>query len=317
MTAPRRILITGATGFTGRHLSRLALAQGTEVFGFARRAAFLPGVVGATGDVTDGATLGRWIRHCAPDWIFHLAAAVRGTPPFTEEEFERINVQGTATLLEQVRVHAPAAQVLVLSSSAIYAPPPEPDRPLDENASIAPLNAYGRSKAAQDRVAADFSRETGLHVVRARPFNQCGPGEPAALVCGSLARQLARIEAGFDEPLVRVVTLGARRDFCDVRDVTAGCWALLERGAAGEAYNVCSGVALSVGEIIDLLRDCTRRRGFAVVEASADPPEGVLRCQVGDASRLRTATDWAPRIPVARSLADLLAESRAQLRPAS
>jgi GDP-4-dehydro-6-deoxy-D-mannose reductase len=312
MTAPRRVLITGASGFTGRHLSRLALAQGSVVFGWARRADFPAGVAGATGDITDGAALGAWIARCQPDWIFHLAAAVHGSTP-DERDFQRVNVDGTATLLEQTCRHAPAARVLVVTSSSIYAPPAEPEQPLDEAAPIAPLSAYGRSKAAQDQLAAECARTRGLHVVRARPFNQCGPGEPAGLVCGALARQLARIEAGLAPPVLRPVTLRPRRDFCDVRDVAAACWTLLAQAAPGAAANVCSGAAPSIAMMLDHLLAHATVRDLPIIETTPVLPAGALRCQIGDATRLR-ACGWAPQIPLAQSLGELLADWRGRIR---
>jgi GDP-4-dehydro-6-deoxy-D-mannose reductase len=150
--------------------------------------------------------------------------------------------------------------------------------------------------------------------VLARTFNHTGPGRGAAFAESSFARQIAQIEAGRAPPVLMVGNLEAVRDFTDVRDVVRAYGALLEKGAAGAAYNVCCGRGRSMREMLEMLLAGSRTR----VEVKVDP--GRLRpsdvpVQVGDPSKLRTATGWEPRIPLDRTLADLLDDWRRRTRP--
>jgi GDP-4-dehydro-6-deoxy-D-mannose reductase len=234
MNASRRILITGATGCAGTHLSELALTHSTEVFGLAHSGAFTAGVSGQQIDLTDRAATEEYLRACQPDWVFHLAAIIPGAavPP---ERYIAVNVTGTYYLLDALRRIVPQARILIASSSAVYGRPVHTNQAIREDAPMQPQSLYATTKAAQDLLATQFFAEHGLHTVRGRTFNQTGPREPANLVCATIARQMARIEAGLQEPVVHTVTLLPRRDFADVRDVVAGYWAALEHGTAGEA----------------------------------------------------------------------------------
>ncbi len=317
MKRPERILITGATGCAGRHLSRLALASGARVFGFARRDAFAPGVAGIVGSIADPDAVAACLAESRPDWIFHLAALVHGAGDHKPEELNRVNVDGTRHLLSAALRLAPAARILVAGSSGIYGRVENPAVPIDERAPLRPGSPYARSKAEQDRLSADFAEKHGLQLVRVRLFNQTGPGEPAGLVCASLARQVARIETGAAEPVLRVLHLGTSRDFCDVRDVVAGYWAALERGEPGRAYNLCSGRARTIGEIVRLLLARTLTPGIAVVETHPEPSADAILHQVGDSGLLRRHTGWTPRISLEQSLGDLLDEWREKTRTPS
>src|SRR5262249_56608612 len=138
------------------------------------------------------------------------------------------------------------ARLVAVSSGAVYGAVAPRELPIDEDAPLRPLTVYGASKAAADLAAAQWPRAYGLDVVRARPFSHTGPGQDAAYVCSALARQLAAIEAGRQDAVLRVGNVDPVRDFSDVRDVAAGYVALLERGRTGEAYNLCAGEGISV-----------------------------------------------------------------------
>ncbi|MFI5182465.1 MAG: GDP-mannose 4,6-dehydratase [Thermoanaerobaculia bacterium] len=314
MKTPDRVLITGATGCAGSHLSELALARGCRVFGIARRGPFVPGVKGRLGDVSRREEVADWLARCRPDRVFHLAALVHGSGAHSPEDLLRVNVGGTHVLLEAVRETVPEARVLVAVSSGIYGESLETGRPIVESAPFEPRSLYAVTKAAQDLMAAQFFRAYGLHTVRARTFNQTGPREPKGLVCATVARQVARIEAGLQLPVLRVIELRSRRDFCDVRDVVAGYWAALESGAAGEAYNICSGKSHGIREVVDLLLAMARVPAVTVEEARPSPDPGAVHDQTGDFSRLNARAGWAPVIPFEASLRDLLDEWRLKVR---
>jgi GDP-4-dehydro-6-deoxy-D-mannose reductase len=314
--ARRRILITGATGCAGTHLSELALAQHAEVFGLAHTGSFVPGVAGQLIDLTDRAAVDEYVQATRPDRVFHLAAIIPGAavPP---ERYIAVNVTGTYYLLDVLRRFAPEARVLVASSSGVYGRPHDMVRPIAEDAPLQPQSLYATTKATQDLLAAQFFVEHGLHTVRGRTFNQTGPREPANLVCATIARQVARIEVGLQEPVVRTITLQPRRDFTDVRDVVAGYWAALEHGAPGEAYNVCSGQSTSIRRVAEILIGLSTLRDLQIVESDPIPgPRAVLE-QVGDAARLRACSGWQPRITLKQSLSDLLDEWRLCVRRGS
>jgi GDP-4-dehydro-6-deoxy-D-mannose reductase len=208
----------------------------------------------------------------------------------------------TANLLEAVRREAPAAVVVAIASSEIYGPPER--LPVDEDAPLKPQNPYAVSKAACDLLAARYAEMFGLHLVRMRPFNHAGPGQADEYVLGTLTRQVAAAEAaGASEVELRTGNPDPTRDFTDVRDVVRAYVAAssLEPGV----YNVASGRAVSVRELIELVRAATplpvRHEIDPARVRAVDVPE--VR---GSAERLREATGWRPEIPLERTVADAL-----------
>ena len=314
--AHRRILITGATGCAGTHLSELALAHQAEVFGLAHSGMFTPGVSGQQIDLTDRAAVEACVQASQPDWVFHLAAIIPGVevPP---ERYITVNVTGTYYLLDALRRFVPQARILIASSSAVYGRPVQAGQAIQEVAPMQPQSLYATTKAAQDLLAMQFFTEHDLHTVRGRTFNQTGPREPANLVCATIARQVARIEAGLQAPIVQTVTLLPRRDFTDVRDVVAGYWAALEHGAGGEAYNICSGHSTAIREVAEILLGLSTVRRIEIVESSPMPGPRAILDQVGDGSKLRACSGWQPRVALEQSLRDLLDEWRARVRSES
>ncbi|MBI2080707.1 MAG: GDP-mannose 4,6-dehydratase, partial [candidate division NC10 bacterium] len=220
------------------------------------------------------------------------------------------NAGGTVSLLEAAAAAAPGARVLVIGSAEAYGEVEEDDLPLTEDRPLRPLTPYGLSKAAAEKVALFYARSRGLPVLVARAFNHTGPGQEPTFVCSDFARQIARIEAGLTGAVLRVGDLTARRDFSDVRDVVRAYDLLLEKGTPGETYNVCSGRAWSIGEILEILR------GLAgtPIAVEADPTRGRsedVPVLVGSFAKLEAATGWRPAIPLPRTLKDLLDSWRA------
>jgi GDP-4-dehydro-6-deoxy-D-mannose reductase len=196
--------------------------------------------------------------------------------------------------------------VVVISSSAVYGHVPPEALPIAETSPLQPTTLYGVAKAAVELVALRFHATHGLHVVRVRPFNLVGPGEPPAMLTSTLAAQVARIAAGEAPAVVRMRHRATARDYVDVRDAVRAYWLLLEKGAPGEVYNVCSGRAVDIGHLVE------RLLALAGVEARIEdtapvPSPGDILAQSGDGSKLTAATGWLPAISLDRSLADLLA----------
>jgi GDP-4-dehydro-6-deoxy-D-mannose reductase len=305
-----RILITGASGFAGRHLARHCADRGAEVVGLGSRPASeaeLPAEVASyvQADLRDAAPTRAAVKQASPEWVFHLAAAASVARSWQEPaETVGINVLSTVNLLEAVRLSAPAARVLMVGSGEQYG---EPARlPMDEQHPQRPRNPYALSKAATDLAAGFYADTHGLHVVRARAFNHAGPGQAGLYVSASFARQIAEAEARDPGGTIEVVTgnLETRRDFTDVRDVVRAYWMLLE-AAAPDAYNVCRGESVRTADILATLAQEAR----VEVEQRTDPQlvrEGEVMEIRGSHDKLTEATGWMPEISLEQTLRDTL-----------
>jgi len=309
---PGRVLITGIAGCAGSHLAELARARGADVCGIDTRVPAAAGYDVQVGDVRSSAFVAEAIKTLQPDWIFHLAALIPGPAAVAAEDFISINVTGTFNVLDAVWRLAPNARVLVASSSAVYGRPEDSTKPIDEAAPLKPQSIYAVTKSAQDLLAAQYAMTHGLHVMAARTFNQTGPREPDGLVCATIAAQIARIEAGLQEPVVRTITLAPSRDFIDVRDVVSGYWAVLDRGTPGQAYNICSGRADTIRRVADILSGLSRVP-VEVVESGPQPGPSAILGQIGSSRRLHQCSGWQPSIPLEASLAALLDDRRARV----
>jgi len=243
------------------------------------------------------------ISEAEPDEVFHLAAFASVARSWEHPRRAVVpNLEMTLNVLEAVRLDAPAARVLDASSGEIYG---RPERlPVDEVAQLRPQNPYATSKAACDLLAAQYSNGYGLHVVVTRAFNHAGPGQGEDWVLGTLSRQVAVAEARGDaEVVLRTGNPESRRDFTDVRDVVRAYTAALS--AVPGAYNVCSGVSVSVRELVELVGEAAR----LPVRHEIDP-ERVRAHDVpevrGASERLRAATAWTPEIPLVQTVADAI-----------
>jgi GDP-4-dehydro-6-deoxy-D-mannose reductase len=316
MSKKIRVLITGATGFVGGHLIRALEEEGPlafEIFGTA-----YPDVPPASGnklfflDLRSEKDVIKLVGEVRPDWIFHLAAVsnVRRSWQLRGETIET-NVLGTHNLLEAIRQRAPAARVLFISSSDIYGLGPAPAEGLKEEAPVQVLDPYAYSKAAGEMLCGFYEKIENIDIVTARPFPHTGPGQAEDFVCSDWARQVAQIETGKIPPIIKVGNLDVRRDFCDVRDIVKAYILLLRKGRRGEPYNICSGKAIALREILD----------FLVKQAAVSSPISIevdparfrkidLPFQMGSNQKISNETGWSPRIPIDHTLRDLLANWR-------
>jgi GDP-4-dehydro-6-deoxy-D-mannose reductase len=306
-----RVLITGVAGFVGGHMVDLLRAEvpGAVVLGLDKqpgpRARSLNIEVVRT-DLENAAAVRESFARLRPDRVVHLAA--QSSPQRSWDDPERTlrtNVLGMLSLLEAARSLSPPPRILAIGSTDEYGLVRPDDVPLREDAPLRPASPYASSKVAQGYLALQYALSPGLPVMRTRTFHHTGPRRGEQFAESSFARQLAEIEAGRRPPRLEVGNLDAVRDFTDVRDVVRAYWALLERGTPGEVYNVCSGRGVRLSELLDGLIAISGQR----VEVRVDPTR--LRpadapVLVGDPSRLRAATGWEPRIPLERTLRDLL-----------
>lgn len=313
-------LVTGADGFVGQHLVAELLGRGERVIG-----AVQGGEPKLTTLSEAEAARVRWVtleleqegsargvaRSCEADRIFHLAGLSSPADSLADPVSPmRVNAMGSLYLLDELATkrrgsgHDPV--ILISGSGHVYGAAAARFQPLSEEHPLEPLNPYGVSKVAQEMFGTQFHRSHGLSVVVTRSFNHTGPGQRSTFVAPQLAAQVQSIREAGGAGTVKVGDPSVRRDFTDVRDVVEAYIALTESGEPGGVYNVCSGHAYAVGELLDML---ARAAGVEVtVETEAgrarpfDAPE-----VVGSYARLAEATGWAPEIPIERSLSDLLA----------
>lgn len=306
-----RVLVTGIAGFAGPHLAEALAAAGHEVHGLALAAAGVPHAAAVhVADLLDQDAVERVVQAVRPEAVAHLAAL--SFVPAGEADPRhavRVNVEGTVGLLRALERATPAARLLLVSSSDAYGYVAAEDLPVRETVPLRPVSVYGATKAAAETMALQWARRHGRDVVVARPFNHAGPGQSPDFVVSAFGRQLARIETGAAEPVMRVGDLAPVRDVSDVRDVARGYCALLERGASGEAYNLCSGRGVAIREILEALVAVS---GVSVrIETDPARMRRVdLPRLVGSHARATEATGWRPTIPLATTLADVLADWR-------
>jgi GDP-4-dehydro-6-deoxy-D-mannose reductase len=263
-------------------------------------------------DLLDADAARALVARAAPEVVYHLAALAHVGRSWRDPRRTLADNQAmTLNLLEAVRGEAPEAVVVAVSSGEVYGPPAA--LPVDESARLRPQNPYAVSKAAGDLLAGFYADAHGLRVVRPRPFNHAGPGQPPIYALASFARQVAGgLEAG-DDP-IRVVTGNpdARRDFTDVRDVVRAYRMLAAAGAPAVA-NVCSGRSWSARELVAGLAQAAGAEIEHVVDPALVRAHEVMEIR-GSAARLQADTGWQPAIPLETTLADTVAWWREEIR---
>lgn len=310
-----RPLITGATGFAGGHLVERLAAGGSQVLAWAHRGGAAPSggaaaVTWSAVDLLDRQALRDALSASRPSVIYHCAGQADVHDAWrAPARALRVNALGTHYLLEAARDAELTCRVLVTGSAMVYRPGEEA---LTEDSPIAPAGPYGVSKLAQEMTAA----AAALPVVLVRPFNHAGPRQSPAYATSAFAQQIAEIEAGRLEPVLHVGNLEARRDITDVRDTVRAYEALAERGTPRTPYNVCSGRAHTMRELLDILLSLSRVRVRVEVDASRLRPSDnpVI---LGSHARLTRDTGWRPEIPIEQTLADLLDHWRTRVARAS
>ncbi len=291
-----RVFVTGARGFVGGHLVPRLLDEGFEVT-----------ATDLDLDVTDHTAVEGRLKLARPEAIIHLAAqssvAASAVDP---ESTHSINYGGARSVLEGALRCGSQPRVLLIGSADQYGHSSPDSPPLSEDSPLAPASAYARSKAEAEALGTSFV-EQGLEVVRVRAFGHTGPGQSDTFVLSNFARQTAEIEAGQREPVLRVGNLASVRDFLDIDDVVEAYVRLLDPDVAVDIYNVASGVGTPLRDLLDTLLGLANQRPLIECDPERVRPADFL---VGDASRLRAATGWAPRVPIERMLERLLEDWR-------
>jgi GDP-4-dehydro-6-deoxy-D-mannose reductase len=297
-------LVTGAHGFAGRHLVERLVAKGHEIAG--------PGSDEL--DLRDAARTRAFVADAAPASVFHLAALASVGKSWEEPHRALLeNQEMTLNLLEAVRASAPGARVLLAGSGEIYGSPDE--LPVSEDAPLRPQSPYAVAKAAADHLGALYAEAWDMHVVRARAFNHAGPGQSGDYVVGTITRQIAAAEAAGERELVLLTgNAESGRDFTDVRDVVAAYMLAIEAPAG--AYNVASGRAVTVRELVEVARTQTEIEIRHEVDPARVRAHDTREVR-GSAVKLREATGWQPQLTLEQTLADAIAWWRDELAQAA
>ena len=310
-----RVLITGATGFVGSHLIEFLMKEiDAEIYGTRRRRSDMNLVKHVSNNIqwiemelTDAHNVLSALKEVKPSHIYHLAAqSFVPTSWKAPQETFMTNAIGTVNLLEAVKVLEMDAKIQIAGSSEEYGYVKPEELPITETNPLRPLSPYGVSKVTADLFGRQHHRSFGTHVVITRAFNHTGPRRGDMFAESNFGRQIVEIEKGLRPPEIQVGNLEAKRDYTDVRDVVRAYWLALEKGKSGEVYNICSGNAIRIQELLNMLLALTKIKNIQVKQDSERMrPSDVLVLQ-GDCSKFRKETGWTPKIPLEKTLQDLL-----------
>ena len=310
----RRVLVTGVTGFAGSHLVDYMVERGdAEIWGIQRWRSRTENIEHLRGsmklvecDLRDAESTRDTIEQIKPEWIFHLAAqSFVPTSWKAPTESLTTNVLGQLHLFEACRRLGLKPRIQVACSSEEYGMVYEDELPIKESNPLRPLSPYAVSKVAQDMLAYQYYMSYGTDVVITRGFNHEGPRRGPVFVASDFAKQIADIERGLKTPVIHVGNLEARRDFTDVRDMVRAYWLALEKCPGGEVYNICSGKAWRIKDVLDLLLGMTKVK----IEVREDPARlrpSDVPVLLGDHSKFTERTGWKPSIPFEQTLKDML-----------
>ena len=309
------ILITGGTGFVGKHLVQLLLKQSgisIAVLSSGRNFAADSQVHHYQADLRNGDHVAGIVREVNPTHVYHLAAvsaidASWSDPKLTYE----INFWGARNVFEAAVKLPSAARILNVSTSQVYGR--SRDR-LTESSPVAPESPYAASKAMSEFLRIEFGSFSSGGVVTARPFNHSGPGQSPNFVLAAMAKQFAEMSLGLSPPKLSVGNVAVKRDFTDVRDVVVAYALLMEKGRVGDIYNVCSGSTVSLSDVIKMFEAASNIRVDVVSSPNKiRPGEADEIC--GDPRKITSDTGWSPKISLQKTIVDLLDYWRSLLGP--
>jgi GDP-4-dehydro-6-deoxy-D-mannose reductase len=315
-----RVLITGITGFAGSHLADHCLTvPGADVHGLIRWRSRTENIEHLNGKITlhecdlrDAGSTRDVIEHVRPQFIFHLAAqSFVPTSWRAPSESLTTNVLGQLHIFEAVRKIQHECRIQLACSSEEYGMVYSHEFPIKEENPLRPMSPYGVSKVGQDMLGYQYFMSYKTDVVRTRAFNHTGPRRPPVFVCSDFAKQIVDVERGLRKPVMYVGNLEAVRDFSDVRDVVRAYWLSLDKGKPGEVYNICSGKAWKIRDILDVLLGMTSAKIEIRTDETRLRPSDVP-VLLGDCSRFKRDTGWQLEIPFEQTLRDIMAYWRAR-----
>jgi len=314
-----RVFVTGIDGFVGSHMAELLHSVGgVDVYVTIITPEAGPNLKGVKGklrlrqaDILNAGRIEELFHDIRPERVIHLAGqAFVPTSVLDPVGTIQTNIAGSMSILEAARKlqerEAQEIKVLIISSSEVYGKVAPEHLPITEDLRLNPGNPYAASKASIDLISQAYRKTYGLHVTVARPFNHVGPRQAPSFVCSEFGRRFAEFAAGATSPVLRPGNLEARRDFTDVRDVVRAYWCMLEQTSDYPVFNVCSGTAVSIREIISLFEEITGITDDVAVEQTKVRPYDVP-VLLGSAERLREVTGWAPTFTLRETLKDVFA----------
>ena len=316
----RRVLITGVTGFAGSHLVDFLLSRGDcDIYGIQRWRSrtenvehFLDKITMLECELRDATSTRDTLEKVKPDWIFHLAAQSFVPTSWTAPtESLTTNVLAQLNLFEAVRHAGIKCRIQLACSSEEYGMVYPDEVPIRETNPLRPLSPYAVSKVAQDMLGYQYWMSHQVDSVRTRGFNHEGPRRGPVFVASDFAKQVADIEKGRKAPVLHVGNLEAQRDFTDVRDMVKAYVLALEKCEPGEVYNICSGKAWRIQEVLDRLLAMSKVK----IEVREDPARlrpSDVPILLGDYSKFHAVTGWKPTIPFEQTLTDMLEYWRAR-----
>lgn len=309
----KKALITGITGFAGSYMAEFLLNKGFEVCGICRWRSNRANIAHLNNklklieaDLLDAHSLESLMFEIRPDFIFHLAAqsfvpASWTSPAVTLET----NIVGSANLFESVRRAQINPVIQIACSSEEYGLVNPKEIPLKETNPLRPLSPYAVSKVAMDYLGYQYFKSYGTKIVRTRGFNHTGPRRGDVFAESSFAKQIAEIEKGKREPVIYVGNLETQRDYTDVRDMVKGYFLAVTKGEPGEVYNICSGKAWRISEVLDYLLAISKVKVTLKQDPARMRPSDVP-ILLGNNTKFRRQTGWKPEIPLKQTFSDLL-----------
>jgi GDP-4-dehydro-6-deoxy-D-mannose reductase len=316
-----RVLLSGIAGFAGSHLAEtLLLDSTTSIVGIHHPAHPLQHVIENSRfaihylDILNPIQLADLVQEALPDVVYHLAGMAHVHESWSNRRATiETNFLGTFHLLEACRSLEKFPKILLIGSGECYGIIPQNEQPISEERPMVPSSPYAVSKIAQEILGAEYANAEKFPVYLSRPFNHTGPRQKETFVCSAFAMQIAMAELGMSEPEIKVGNLTARRDFSDVRDVVAGYISIVKDGRPGEPYNVCSGAAISIQEILDILLSHASKEFRVIVDRERFRPVD-MPLLLGNAEKLKTETGWQSKFSIHQTLLDLLNYWRTKLK---
>lgn len=316
MSSQKRVLITGVTGFAGSHLADYLLNNTKyHVFGLKRVNSrlrninhILARVTLIDGDLIDQTSLTNALKISKPDYIYHLGALSWVKPSWEmPAAYMQVNATGTINLFEAMRQIGCKARILVSCTPEVYGDVPKELLPITEETRLAPVNLYAASKAAQEAACQAYQASYNFEVIRTRAFNHIGPRRDVNGAIASFANQIAKIERGLQEPVVKVGNLQAKRNFTDVWDMVRAYYLAMEKGIPGELYLIGSNQIYTIKKCLEMLIALSPMKEKIKYEVDSErvrPTE--LRMLIGKFDKFEQLTKWKPKIPFKETIRSIL-----------
>ena len=305
-----KALIIGAAGFVGSYL----IHHLSETYDWEIHATKLPSEVLNISDayihdlnILNPSEIETLLKNLKPDYIFHLAAQSSvalswKNPALTVD----INIKGTLNILDTVRNIADySPRILLIGSGEEYGYILPDETPIHEQVTPRPGNIYAATKACQNMLGSIYTRAYGLQLIMVRAFNHIGPNQAPIFVVSDFCKQVAEIEAGQKTPIMRVGNLQAKRDFTDVRDVVRAYGLLIQKGLAGETYNIGSGHSIAIQELLNMILSLSEKNITVEIDSTRLRPADIPVIEA-DIHKVQDITEWSPEIPLNQTLRETL-----------